>query len=223
MEIQQDREKLISSLEFERRCRQQDNEARDAEVHDLQEQIGEYEEETMQLNNQLYQMKLEVIRLQKMVEQKDASPTKSIQSVKAPRVVSEQPSQAVAAKSPKKSAKWGPSATVNSYDNAEDDLTDASQMRREFKEAFTAEEDSIIGKGLKGDRLAELEEQVKDLRTKFKKEEATRKQFQEIAKRKDEEIKKVASDVKQMEEKYKEEIIKGQKQKTMIMQRDNKI
>jgi hypothetical protein len=31
-------------------------------------------------------------------------------------------------------------------------------MRREFKEAFTAEEDSIIGKGLKGDRLAELEE-----------------------------------------------------------------
>ena len=177
----------------------------------------------MQLNNQLYQMKLEVIRLQKMVEQKDASPTKSIQSVKAPRAVPEQPSQAVAAKSPKKAAKWGPSATVNSYDNAEDDLTEASQMRREFKEAFTAEEDSIIGKGIKGDRLAELEEQVKDLRTKFKKEEATRKQFQEIAKRKDEEIKKVASDVKQMEEKYKEEIIKGQKQKTMIMQRDNKI
>jgi len=67
----------------------------------------------------------------------------------------------------------------------------------------------VISGGPKGDRMAQLEEQLKDLRTKFKKEEATRKQFQEIARRKDEEIKKVASDVKQMEEKYKEEVIKG--------------
>lgn len=49
MEINQEREKLIASLDYERNCRKQDVDARDAEVHDLQEQIGEYEEETMQL------------------------------------------------------------------------------------------------------------------------------------------------------------------------------
>ena len=53
-ETQQEREKLISALEFERGCRQQDVETRDAEVRDLQEQLGEYEEETMKLQNQLY-------------------------------------------------------------------------------------------------------------------------------------------------------------------------
>ena len=36
-ETQQEREKLISALEFERGCRQQDAEAKDAEVKDLQE------------------------------------------------------------------------------------------------------------------------------------------------------------------------------------------
>ena len=54
MEAQQEREKLFNNLEFERNCRRQDMEARDGEVRDLQEQIGEYEEETMQLQNQLY-------------------------------------------------------------------------------------------------------------------------------------------------------------------------
>jgi len=48
-------------------------------------------------------------------------------------------------------------------------------MRREFKEAFTGEDDSVIGSGPKADRLVELEEQVKELRTKFKKEEVTRR------------------------------------------------
>ena len=51
MEAQQEREKLFNNLEFERNCRKQDMEARDGEVRDLQEQIGEYEEETMQLQN----------------------------------------------------------------------------------------------------------------------------------------------------------------------------
>ena len=40
------------------------------------------------------------------------------------------------------------------------------------------------------DRMVQLEEQIKEMRTKFKKEEASRKQYQEIARRKDEEIKK---------------------------------
>jgi len=37
MEMQQEREKLINSLEFERQCRMQDVETRDAEVRDLQD------------------------------------------------------------------------------------------------------------------------------------------------------------------------------------------
>jgi len=45
--LQQEREKLISSLEFERNCRQQDVEVRDRDLRDVQEQIGEYEEENM--------------------------------------------------------------------------------------------------------------------------------------------------------------------------------
>lgn len=40
------------------------------------------------------------------------------------------------------------------------------------------------------DRVSQLEEQVKEIRAKLKKEEAQRKQYQEIARRKDEEIKK---------------------------------
>ena len=39
------------SLEFEKTCREQDIESRDAQIRDLQEQLVEYEEETIQLQN----------------------------------------------------------------------------------------------------------------------------------------------------------------------------
>ena len=96
MEMQQEREKLISTIEFERNCRQQDLDVHTAEVNDLQEQLGEYEEETMKLNNHLYQAKLEITRLQKIADAH--SPTKSVMSSKISRAP-EQPSPA-ASRSP---------------------------------------------------------------------------------------------------------------------------
>jgi len=51
----------------------------------------------------------------------------------------------------------------------------------------------------------------------LKKEELSRKSYQDIARRKDEEIKKALGDTKQVETKLKEECERNQKQKTMIM------
>ena len=51
-------EKIARQLEMERDWRAQDTEHFRNEVKDLQEQIAEYEEETMSLQNQLYQAKL---------------------------------------------------------------------------------------------------------------------------------------------------------------------
>lgn len=59
-EFGQHEEKLLRQLEFEKECRGQDTEHYQAEIKDLQEQIGEYEEETMNLQNQLYQLKLQL-------------------------------------------------------------------------------------------------------------------------------------------------------------------
>lgn len=97
MGLQQEREKLINSLEFERTCRLQDVEVRDAELRDLQDQLGEYEEESMKLQNELYQMKLEVTRLQNM----QPSPAKSVMSSKISRAEIPTPKQAqVSSKAP---------------------------------------------------------------------------------------------------------------------------
>ena len=51
----------------------------------------------------------------------------------------------------------------------------------------------------------------------------SRKNYQEIARKKDEEIKRVQIEIKQVEEKLSEEAEKSAKQKVLIMQRDNKI
>ena len=76
-------------------------------------------------------------------------------------------------------------------------------MRRNFNEAFDGEttdlsappNDWIIHQA----QIQQLEEQLKEMRSKFKKEEATKRQSQDIARRKDEEIKKFQADIKQME------------------------
>ena len=93
-------------------------------------------------------------------------------------------------------------------------------MRRNFNEAF---EDTEVPALSNDSRVTQLEEQLKEMRQKLKKEEMSRKSYQDIARRKDEEIKKAQGDVKQVETKLKEECERNQKQKTMIMQRDNKI
>ena len=59
VESESEIDRLKRALDFERKCRQEDASEREAEVRDLQEQINEYEEETMSLQNQLYQLKLQ--------------------------------------------------------------------------------------------------------------------------------------------------------------------
>ena len=71
-------------------------------------------------------------------------------------------------------------------------------MRRNFNDAFEETELQAISNN---NRLTQLEEQLKEMRQKFKKEEMNRKTYQEAARRKDEEIKKVQSDIKQAEQK----------------------
>ena len=61
---------------------------------------------------------------------------------------------------------------MTSYDNSED-LDDVSQMRRNFKEAF--EGDTTQNSLQPGERIALLEAQIKELRAKYRKEEATRR------------------------------------------------
>ena len=51
VEAQQATMKSQRNLEFEKTCREQDIESRDAQIRDLQEQLVEYEEETIQLQN----------------------------------------------------------------------------------------------------------------------------------------------------------------------------
>ena len=82
-------------------------------------------------------------------------------------------------------------------------------MQRNFKEAFegsTTEQSSVPL-----NRIAQLEQQIKELRAKFKKEEISRRQYQDIARRKDEEIKKVKDSIKLVEGKLREEADKSQK------------
>lgn len=135
MEMQQEREKLINTLEFERQCRTQDVETRDAEVRDLQDQIGEYEEETMKLQNQHYQMQLEIRRLEE--QQQQASPAKSVTSSKAMgNPIPKHPT-------PKRAPAQEPASNERSrlgQDSYDNDVEGASQMRRNFNDAFEATE-----------------------------------------------------------------------------------
>ena len=68
------------------------------------------------------------------------------------------------------------------------DLEDLSQIQRNFKEAFEATELPQVATSDR--RIAQLEELLKTVREKLKKEETSRKSYQEIARRKDEEIKR---------------------------------
>ena len=81
-------------------------------------------------------------------------------------------------------------------------------MRRNFNEAF---EDTEVPALSNDSRVTQLEEQLKEMRQKLKKEEMSRKSYQDIARRKDEEIKKAQGDVKQVETKLKEECERNQK------------
>jgi len=81
-------------------------------------------------------------------------------------------------------------------------------MRRNFNEAFEETELPAISND---SRVTQLEEQMKEMRQKLKKEEMSRKSYQDIARRKDEEIKKAQGDVKQVETKLKEECERNQK------------
>jgi len=81
-------------------------------------------------------------------------------------------------------------------------------MRRNFNEAFEETEVPVISND---SRVTQLEEQMKEMRQKLKKEEMSRKSYQDIARRKDEEIKKAQGDVKQVETKLKEECERNQK------------
>ena len=67
-------------------------------------------------------------------------------------------------------------------------MQDVSQIRRNFNDAFNGEDTDMSAPP--NDRIVQLEEQLKEMRQKFKKEEASRRTYQEIARKKDEEIKK---------------------------------
>jgi len=55
-------------------------------------------------------------------------------------------------------------------------------------------------------RIGDLEQQLKDMRAKVKKEEDARRHYQEFARKKDEEIKLIKSELIQIDQKYHEEV-----------------
>ena len=55
-------------------------------------------------------------------------------------------------------------------------------------------------------RITELETQLKEMRMKVKKEEDSRRHYQEFARKKDEEIKLIKTELGSVEAKYKEEL-----------------
>ena len=61
------------------------------------------------------------------------------------------------------------------------------------------------------------------MRKRLKKEEESRRQFQEIARQKDEELKKLRSDMQILEKRVQEEEAAKTNQKSFLVQRDNKI
>lgn len=60
-------------------------------------------------------------------------------------------------------------------------------MRKNFKDAFEETELPVI---TNDGRVTQLEDQLKEMRQKLKKEEMSRKSYQDAARRKEEEIKK---------------------------------
>ena len=84
-------------------------------------------------------------------------------------------------------------------------------MRKNFMEAFGDTQQESV------QRIAELEAQLKEMRAKVKKEEDSRRHYQEFARKKDEEIKAAKNELGQVEAKYQEEVANRQRDKTLIM------
>ena len=61
------------------------------------------------------------------------------------------------------------------------------------------------------------------MRGRVKKEEDSRRHYQEFARKKDEEIKSLRTELQAVEGRYKEEANARAREKTLLMQRDNKI
>ena len=66
-------------------------------------------------------------------------------------------------------------------------------------------------------RIKELEAQLKDMRSRIKKEEDSRRHYQEFARKKDEEIKSLKTELSAVEAKYKEEANARAREKTLLM------
>lgn len=66
-------------------------------------------------------------------------------------------------------------------------------------------------------RIKELEAQLKDMRSRIKKEEDSRRHYQEFARKKDEEIKSLKTELSVVEAKYKEEANARAREKTLLM------
>ncbi len=61
------------------------------------------------------------------------------------------------------------------------------------------------------------------MRKRLKKEEESRRQFQELARKKDEDVKKLKVDLQLAEKRVQEEETAKNREKNMVQQRDNKI
>ena len=73
-------------------------------------------------------------------------------------------------------------------------------MRKNFMDAFGETQEESVR------RITELETQLKEMRMKVKKEEDSRRHYQEFARKKDEEIKMIKTELGSVEAKYKEEL-----------------
>ena len=202
-EIQVLCERLDRQLDFEKTCRAEDQQRSEAEIKDLQEQIGEYEEETMNLQHQIYELKQIQALEQRNSQMEQHSPTKSQRSQKQ--------------QSPERYENKKELSAIQEPDSISQLSTTEIAEKKKFREVF-GESNEEADK-----RITTLEDKLKVEKMKNRREEEARKTYAEAARKKDEELKVQKTEIQLLEKKLKEEISTKQREKTLIMQRDNKI
>ncbi|CDW74041.1 UNKNOWN [Stylonychia lemnae] len=201
---------LSKNSESYQKLYQQEQRARENEaiqnqnkIRELEDQLGEYEEEHMNLQNQLYQQKNQIEILMKNQGGMANASQMDISQI---------------SKSGQKKPVQAKDDFEDCFGSGEDNIE--NQNRQNVNQPSNIEDDGLDDKTKK---IQELIQDMIQMRKRLKKEEESRRQYQDIARKKEDEIKKMKQDLNQVERKLQEEEGLKNREKNLVMQRDNKI
>eukprot|EP00347_Sterkiella_histriomuscorum_P007630 403348178 len=187
----------------EQRVRESDSQKSQIKIRELEDSLGEYEEEHMNLQNQIYQYKSQIETLMKNGKA-DTSMISQITS-----------NQISPTKQKKKQAKEDFDDCFGSDENLDQNNLGGANISN-----IQGVDNQIDEKSKK---IKELLDDMLQMRKRLKKEEEQKRQYQDIARKKEEELKKFKVDLQQIERKLQEEEGLKNREKNLVMQRDNKI